>query len=367
MMFQRSIASALGVLSIALMLVGCQTMTGRTAGRYIDDQTITAGVKSKLVADRLANLTRVNVTTQNGVVYLTGNVDSPDRAQRATELARNVKGVRDVVNEIQVASATPPSVVSTAPPSGSSTVVTTAPPATTAAPAPTAPPATTAAPAPTAPPAPTARPTTSAAPATSAAMPASPPTSNVAASQRPVDVSGTVAQYDTQTGIITFQDGRIVKIPPAGAVWRAQRASDMQPGQQVYVRDAMPIGLQSSATQGAATQGSVATPGAAGAQTAAGSWHFGTVSRVEPAANTLYLTDGTAVQIQPSTRLTLNGQPIALSQVQPGAEVAVLRPASAASSTTPSSATGSAYALPRSTAGTSSSSQVVIFNGPQSR
>jgi BON domain len=367
MMFQRSIASALGVLSIALMLVGCQTMTGRTAGRYIDDQTITAGVKSKLVADRLANLTRVNVTTQNGVVYLTGNVDSSDRAQRATELARNVKGVRDVVNEIQVASATPPSVVSTAPPSGSSTVVTTAPPATTAAPAPTAPPATTAAPAPTAPPAPTARPTTSAAPATSAAMPASPPTSNVAASQRPVDVSGTVAQYDTQTGIITFQDGRIVKIPPAGAVWRAQRASDMQPGQQVYVRDAMPIGLQSSATQGAATQGSVATPGAAGAQTAAGSWHFGTVSRVEPAANTLYLTDGTAVQIQPSTRLTLNGQPIALSQVQPGAEVAVLRPASAASSTTPSSATGSAYALPRSTAGTSSSSQVVIFNGPQSR
>ena len=355
MMFQRSIASALGVLSIALMLVGCQTMTGRTAGRYIDDQTITAGVKSKLVADRLANLTRVNVTTQNGVVYLTGNVDSPDRAQRAAELARNVKGVRDVVNEIQVASATSPGVASTPPPSGDSTVVTTAPPATTAAPATTAPPA------------PTASPTTSTAPATSAAMPASPPTSNVAASQRPVDVSGTVAQYDTQTGIITFQDGRIVKIPPTGAVWRAERASDMQPGQQVYVRDAMPIGLQSSATQGAATQGSVATQSAAGTQTAAGPWHFGTVSRVDPATNTLYLTDGAAVQIQPSTRLTLNGQPIALSQVQPGAEVAVLMPVSAASSTTPSSATAGANALPRSTAGTSSSSQVVIFNGPQNR
>ena len=103
MRFQHTFVSALGVLSIALALVGCHTMTGRTAGRYIDDQTLTTEVKTKLVADRLANLTRVNVTTQNGVVYLTGTVDSPDRAQHAADLANSVSGVRQVVNQIQVA------------------------------------------------------------------------------------------------------------------------------------------------------------------------------------------------------------------------------------------------------------------------
>jgi hypothetical protein len=31
---------------------GCQTMTGRSTGRYVDDQTIVGKVKSKLVADK---------------------------------------------------------------------------------------------------------------------------------------------------------------------------------------------------------------------------------------------------------------------------------------------------------------------------
>jgi osmotically-inducible protein OsmY len=98
-------------LLIALLLVvafmpGCRSMTGRSVGRVIDDKTITAQVKSKLVADKASNLTRIGVTTVNGVVHLDGAVDGVNEKVRAEEFARQVNGVTNVVNNIQVA---PPS------------------------------------------------------------------------------------------------------------------------------------------------------------------------------------------------------------------------------------------------------------------
>lgn len=85
-----------------IVLTGCQTTTGRTAGTYVDDSRTTAAVKSKLVADRLANLTSVGVETVNGVTYLTGIVDTPEQRLRAEQFAWDVSGVRQVVNNIQV-------------------------------------------------------------------------------------------------------------------------------------------------------------------------------------------------------------------------------------------------------------------------
>jgi len=101
--------NVLGVV-IALLLVvafmpGCRSMTGRSVGRVIDDETITAQVKSKLVADKASNLTRIGVTTVNGVVHLDGAVDQVNAKVRAEEFARQVNGVTNVVNNIQV---TPP-------------------------------------------------------------------------------------------------------------------------------------------------------------------------------------------------------------------------------------------------------------------
>jgi predicted small secreted protein len=86
----------------ALVVAGCQTTSGRTAGSYVDDSHTTAAVKSKLVADRLANLTAVGVETVNGVTYLTGVVDTPEQRLRAEQFAWDVSGVRQVVNNIQV-------------------------------------------------------------------------------------------------------------------------------------------------------------------------------------------------------------------------------------------------------------------------
>jgi hyperosmotically inducible protein len=78
-------------------------MTGKTAGQNVDDATITASVKSQLVADKASNFLRVDVDTNRGVVYLNGIVDSPEQKKRAEDLARRVNGVSNVVNNLQVA------------------------------------------------------------------------------------------------------------------------------------------------------------------------------------------------------------------------------------------------------------------------
>jgi len=90
------------VLTLILSATGCTSMTGQSAGQYVDDRTITATVKSKLVADRASNLTRVDVDTTNQVVSLNGIVQTPDQKQRAEELAMQVSGVRRVNNNLQI-------------------------------------------------------------------------------------------------------------------------------------------------------------------------------------------------------------------------------------------------------------------------
>ena len=86
----------------ALAATGCATLTGRSAGQTADDASTTTAVKSRLVADRAANLTAVNVDTVNGTVYLTGAVERPDQRIRAEQLAWDTRGVRQVVNNLQV-------------------------------------------------------------------------------------------------------------------------------------------------------------------------------------------------------------------------------------------------------------------------
>jgi hyperosmotically inducible periplasmic protein len=90
------------MLMVALALNACQSMTGKSAGSNVDDATITASVKSKLVADKPANLTRVDVDTNNGTVYLNGTVERPDQKTRAEQLAWQANGVKSVVNNLQV-------------------------------------------------------------------------------------------------------------------------------------------------------------------------------------------------------------------------------------------------------------------------
>jgi hyperosmotically inducible protein len=99
---RAAVRSVAVVLAIVLATAACQSMTGRTAGQNVDDASITASVKSKLVGDKPANLTRVDVDTNNGTVYLNGTVETPDQKTRAEQLAWQAKGVKSVVNNLQV-------------------------------------------------------------------------------------------------------------------------------------------------------------------------------------------------------------------------------------------------------------------------
>ena len=88
--------------STAVSMVGCSSMTGQSAGQYVDDRTITSTVKAKLVADKAANLTRIDVDTTNRVVYLNGIVQSREQKARAEQIAMQVSGVREVKNNLQI-------------------------------------------------------------------------------------------------------------------------------------------------------------------------------------------------------------------------------------------------------------------------
>jgi hyperosmotically inducible protein len=90
------------ILAALLVVSGCSSMTGETAGQYVDDSTITASVKAKLIADKTANLTRIDVDTTNQVVTLNGIVESADQKAIAEQLARQVSGVKSVKNNLQV-------------------------------------------------------------------------------------------------------------------------------------------------------------------------------------------------------------------------------------------------------------------------
>lgn len=87
---------------ITVVLAACTSTTGKTAGENVDDATITSEVKVKLAAEKMSTLTKIGVDTDRRTVYLTGTVDSPEMRTRAEEIARNVKHVSGVVNNLTV-------------------------------------------------------------------------------------------------------------------------------------------------------------------------------------------------------------------------------------------------------------------------
>jgi hyperosmotically inducible protein len=97
---------AFKTIAVFLILVafvsGCRSVTGKSIGETVDDATITASVKAKLVADKASNLTRVDVDTNNGTVYLNGTVESAEQKSRVEQLAWQARGVKSVVNNLQL-------------------------------------------------------------------------------------------------------------------------------------------------------------------------------------------------------------------------------------------------------------------------
>ncbi|OKY75558.1 MAG: transporter [Desulfobulbaceae bacterium DB1] len=83
--------------------LGCaSTAKQEGTGEYIDDSVITAKVKTEIIRDNTLKSSEINVETFKGVVQLSGFVNSQADIARAIEVARNVKGVTSVKNDMRV-------------------------------------------------------------------------------------------------------------------------------------------------------------------------------------------------------------------------------------------------------------------------
>ena len=82
-------------------LAGCAS-TGEKTGAYVDDSWITSKVKSEMVANKSVSARNITVNTSKGVVTLTGTAATAQESEKAAEIARGVKGVASVENDIRV-------------------------------------------------------------------------------------------------------------------------------------------------------------------------------------------------------------------------------------------------------------------------
>ena len=84
------------VLLLVLLLSGC------TPRQPADDLTISTKVKIELLADPQLGALRLDASTLNGIVTLSGTVPSQIEADRAVAAARRVAGVRDVKAQLKI-------------------------------------------------------------------------------------------------------------------------------------------------------------------------------------------------------------------------------------------------------------------------
>ena len=74
----------------------------QSTGEHIDDSATNSRVKSRLGDDTVYKYPDVKVTTFKGTVQLSGFVNNRAQKDRASDLAKNVAGVKEVVNNITV-------------------------------------------------------------------------------------------------------------------------------------------------------------------------------------------------------------------------------------------------------------------------
>ena len=74
----------------------------RSLGTMVDDSIISATVKIKMISDNSVKARQIDVDVLNGVVYLIGLVGSSSQKKMATDIAKGIKGVRRVENQLVI-------------------------------------------------------------------------------------------------------------------------------------------------------------------------------------------------------------------------------------------------------------------------
>ncbi len=91
------------VVAASVFAAGCaSTARQESFGEGVDDTVITTKVKALYVDDKAVNALNVNVETFKGTVQLSGFANNQTEINRAVEIARGVKGVSSVKNDIRL-------------------------------------------------------------------------------------------------------------------------------------------------------------------------------------------------------------------------------------------------------------------------
>lgn len=88
--------------SMYLLSSCASTPTSESTGQLIDNSAITAKVKAALLNDPNVSSYPIKVKTYKGTVQLSGFVDNTTQAKRAENVARSVRGVQAVENDLLV-------------------------------------------------------------------------------------------------------------------------------------------------------------------------------------------------------------------------------------------------------------------------
>ena len=86
------------------LVVKAQPATGETIGEKIDDASITTQVKYALLSHKSTSALKTKVTTNDGVIVITGEAASDAERSLVTKLAQDVRGVKSVSNNMTVKS-----------------------------------------------------------------------------------------------------------------------------------------------------------------------------------------------------------------------------------------------------------------------
>ena len=102
MQIRQSLAIAISAI-VLLTATGCAVQRGQeTVGSYIDDAGITTLIKTRFVENKQVDAASIKVETLNGTVMLSGFAKNGAERTSAEAIARGVRGVVAVKNEIAV-------------------------------------------------------------------------------------------------------------------------------------------------------------------------------------------------------------------------------------------------------------------------
>ena len=93
--------SVLLVFGLALFS-GCASITGRTAGEYIDDASITTQVNGVIIKEPDAGYWKIDVSSTQGNVVLDGFIHDKKAEERIIAKIRQINGVKSVKSNLKV-------------------------------------------------------------------------------------------------------------------------------------------------------------------------------------------------------------------------------------------------------------------------